>query len=73
MGMTASAKVELGRQYEEFVGRFWEAYTTLAQVVREDFPDPHDPAAVATRYHLDMMRDLTLRTEALVDGYERAT
>ncbi len=69
----ATAGEELLRQYAAAVERFWDVHTTLSQVVIEDFPNPDDPAARPTRYHLDAMRDLALRAGALVEGYEFKT
>lgn len=71
MTTTAAARIELRREYRRWVGEFWRTHTTLSQIVLEDFPDPDDPTAEPSRYHVDAMRDLCRSEEALVAGYER--
>jgi len=70
--MTAAAsEMERRRKYRTWVERFWRAHATLAQIVIEDFPGLNEPQLA--QYHEDAMRDLALREEALVEGYERRT
>lgn len=68
--MIAAAQIEMRRQYREWNSKFWEYHTSLSQIVLEDFPNPDDAQTVPTRYQLDALRDLALRQEALVEGYE---
>lgn len=69
--MTAARRIELRREYREWVRMFWERNTALAQIVVEEFPDADDAEAEVTRYDVDALRDLALRVGALVEGYER--
>lgn len=67
---TNAAAIELRRAYRQWLARFWEGHTTLAQIVEEDFPDGEDPEARPTRYEVDAMRDLAQRMSELVAGRE---
>lgn len=67
---TAAARIELRREYQKWAREFWGVHTTLSQIVLEDFPDPDDPAAEPSRYHVDAMRGLSAALGALVEGYE---
>lgn len=69
--MTAARRIELRREYREWVRMFWERNTALSQIVVEEFPDADDAEDEVTRYDVDAMRDLALRVGALVEGYER--
>lgn len=73
MATIAANENERRRSYQQWVERFRHAHATLAQIVLEDFPDPNGQEMQPAPYDVDSMRDLALRMESLVWGYERRT